>query len=252
MSGAGRVELTDVGLSLPDGRSILRGVSLTLEPGTSTALLGRSGSGKTTLLRMVNGLVRPTSGSVRVNGAEVEALSVEALRRLRYGIGYVIHETGLFPHLTIVQNVMLPMEVAGTPKEAHLSRAQELLARVGLEPSTFGHRRPAQLSGGQRQRVGLARALALSPSILLLDEPFGALDPLTRSEMQRLLKELLQASQTTALLVTHDLKESLYLADKIVFMEDGLAVASLPVGEVEVSNHPAVLAYLQAAEGVSR
>lgn len=224
------------------GRSVLRGVSLRVEPGTTTALLGRSGSGKTTLLRTVNALVRPTSGRVLVDGRDVAAEDVIVLRR---GIGYVIQETGLFPQMTVERNVGMSLELAGRAREEIRKRAAEMLLMVGL-PEDAAERYPWQLSGGQRQRVGVARALANEPKVLLMDEPFGALDPLTRAEMQTMLRELLQRTEVTTLIVTHDLEEALYLADRVVLLEDGAVVADLASGEVRQSSNESMRKYVAA------
>src|ERR1035438_2483422 len=183
MPGAG-ISFANVSYSLPTGRVLLRDISLTLAPCTTTAILGRSGSGKTTLLRMVNGMVQPTSGAVLVGGQSTRDRDQLELRR---GIGYVIQETGLFPHMTVERNAGLALELAGTPAPEKTRRAAEVLALTGLDSvgsdfAEFRARYPWQLSGGQRQRVGLARALAADPGVLLMDEPFGALDPLTRAE----------------------------------------------------------------------
>lgn len=243
-AASGGVQFTHVSYA-PRGTSapILRDISLTLAPATTTALLGRSGSGKTTLLRSVNGLVMPTGGTVHVNGQAVEGTDLLTLRR---GIGYVIQETGLYPHMSVQRNAAMPLELAGRPLSERNTRAAELLHLVGLDPATFATRMPYQLSGGQRQRVGLARALANDPSILLMDEPFGALDPLTRAEMQTMLRELLGRLGKTALIVTHDLQEALYLAQRIVFLHNGEIQADLPVDEVLTSRHPAIQQYIQA------
>ncbi len=211
-------------------------------------MLGRSGSGKTTLLRMVNRLATPTSGTVRVHGSDVAREDVIALRR---GIGYVIQETGLFPHLPIARNVSMVPELAGRPRAGFASQVQSLLQSVGLDPARFRARYPHELSGGQRQRVGLARALAAEPPILLMDEPFGALDPLTRAEMQDMLRGLLgrlrdAGSPKTVLLVTHDLDEAIYLADRIVLVEEGRIVADLPPAEFLESQQAEVRAYVRA------
>ena len=184
-------------LHQPQGRVLLDHISLSIEEGTTTAILGRSGSGKTTLLRTVNRMVEPTGGEVLVNGRSVRDLNLIELRR---SIGYVIQETGLFPHLTVERNVGVVPEISGTPRPRAASRGHELLSAVGLDPASFAHRYPHQLSGGQRQRVGLARALAAEPPILLMDEPFGALDPLTRAEMQDMLRDLLERLEKTVLL----------------------------------------------------
>ena len=210
------------------GRSVLRDVSLRVAGGTTTALLGRSGSGKTTLLRTVNTLVQPTAGRVLVAGRDVASEDVIALRR---GIGYVIQETGLFPHLTVERNVGMALELVGKPRSEIAEKAAAMLRLVGLEASLRG-RHPWQLSGGQRQRAGVARALANEPKVLLMDEPFGALDPLTRAEMQTMLRELLRKTQVTTLIVTHDLDEAIYLAERVVLLEDGAVVAEMASREV--------------------
>jgi len=244
MAEAG-VEFANVSYALaaPAGRVLIRDVSLRLEQGTTTALLGRSGSGKTTLLRMVNGLVTPTSGEVRVGGKATAEYDVVALRR---GIGYVIQETGLFPHMTVERNAGMALELAGEPVAAQERRSAEVLGLAGLDFAEFRGRYPWQLSGGQRQRVGLARALAADPAVLLMDEPFGALDPMTRAEMQTMLRELLERMGKTVLLVTHDLDEALYLAQRVVFLEAGVVVADLAAEEVLGSENPHVRAYVRA------
>ena len=200
---AAAIEFRDVSVKTAEGRVLLDRIHLSLEEGTTTAVLGRSGSGKTTLLRLVNRMLDPTDGTVFIRGKECEQLNVIALRR---GIGYVIQETGLFPHFTVARNVGLVPELQG--KKIAEERTKELLAQVGLEAEKFAGRYPHQLSGGQRQRVGLARALAADPAILLMDEPFGALDPVTRAEMQDMLRSLLEGLKKTVLLVTHDLDEA--------------------------------------------
>jgi osmoprotectant transport system ATP-binding protein len=222
------VEFAKVSYAPASHRLVLRDVSLRLEPGTTTALLGRSGSGKTTLMRMVNGLAMPSSGTVRVCGCTTAEWDVLELRRR---IGYVIQETGLFPHWTVARNVGMALELAGRPSAERAKRADEVLRLAGLDLG-LKDRYPWQLSGGQRQRVGLARALAADPGILLMDEPFGALDPMTRAEMQDMLLGLLKQVRKTVLLVTHDLNEALYLASRVVFLEDGVVVADLAAGEV--------------------
>ena len=224
-------------------RTLLRDISLTLAPGTTTAILGRSGSGKTTLLRMVNGLAHPTSGEIRINGIPTHQQNPATLRR---SIGYVIQETGLFPHMTVERNAGLALELAGQSIRQRASRTSEVLALAGLDFADFRARYPWQLSGGQRQRVGLARALATDPGVLLLDEPFGALDPLTRAEMQTMLRDLLARVGKTVLLVTHDLDEALYLAQRIIFLDSGEVVADLPATEVLQSPNPHVRTYVNA------
>jgi osmoprotectant transport system ATP-binding protein len=237
------IEFRETEVRTPQGRLLLDRISLALDEGTVTAILGRSGSGKTTLLRTVNRIIEPTAGTVLVNGDSVRDADLIALRR---GIGYVIQETGLFPHFTVERNVALVLEAQGRPREERVRRSRELLAAVGMEPDTFASRYPHQLSGGQRQRVGLARALAADPSILLMDEPFGALDPLTRAEMQDMLRSLLQRLHKTVLLVTHDLDEALYLGDRIVLLHEGIVLADLAPREFMQSTQAQVVAYIRA------
>jgi len=242
---AAGVEFAGVSFRLPgeSGRVLLRDLSLRLEAGTTTALLGRSGSGKTTLLRMVNGLVWPTAGEVRVEGRPVKRSDISSLRR---SIGYVIQETGLFPHMTVERNAGLALEVAGRQGREIARQAKEVLELAGLGFAEFRARYPWQLSGGQRQRVGLARALATDPAVLLMDEPFGALDPMTRAEMQTMLRDLLARVKKTVLLVTHDLDEALYLAGRVVFLEAGEVVADLLASEVLRSEDAHVKDYVSA------
>ncbi|HEY8997509.1 MAG TPA: ATP-binding cassette domain-containing protein [Edaphobacter sp.] len=241
------VEFAKVSYAPAGGHLLLRDISLTLEAGTTTALLGRSGSGKTTLLRTVNGLVRPTAGEVMVGGRRVSGMvAEEELVSLRRGIGYVIQETGLFPHMTVERNAALGFELAARPRAEMEARVREVVQLVGLDFDGMRERYPWQLSGGQRQRVGLARALALDPAVLLMDEPFGALDPLTRSEMQTMLKGLLTKMGKTVLIVTHDLDEALYLADYVVFLDSGKIVAKMSSAEVMRSDNPEVLEYVRS------
>jgi len=237
------IEFRSVTFTTPQGRTLLDAISFAIEEGTTTAILGRSGSGKTTLLKTVNRLIEPTSGDVLVSGQSVRATNPITLRR---GIGYVIQETGLFPHFTVERNAALVPEIEGAPREERNRRGYELLQAVGLDPATFAKRYPHQLSGGQRQRVGLARALAADPAILLMDEPFGALDPLTRAEMQDMLRDLLARLKKTVLLVTHDLDEALYLADRIALMSGGKLVDHLPAEDFLASSHREVQSYIRA------
>lgn len=241
------VEFAQVSYTLPpdasgERRTLLHPLDLELAPGSITALLGRSGSGKTTLLRMVNGLVTPSAGQVLVDGRPTSAWDLLELRR---SIGYVIQETGLFPHMSVERNAGMALELAGRPARDRTARVREVLALAGLDPS-LATRYPWQLSGGQRQRVGLARAMAADPGVLLMDEPFGALDPMTRAEMQTMLRDLLQRVRKTVLLVTHDLEEALFLADRIILLEQGSVVADLPAAEVPASTNPEVHAYVAA------
>jgi osmoprotectant transport system ATP-binding protein len=237
------IEFRNVSFAISRERLLLDNISLSLEEGTTTAVLGRSGSGKTTLLRTVNRMVEPTSGDVFVHGKNLREGNLIALRR---SMGYVIQETGLFPHFTVERNVGTVLEAEGRPRELRIRRSHELLEMVGLDPSGFAQRYPHQLSGGQRQRVGLARALAAEPRILLMDEPFGALDPLTRGEMQDMLRALMNELKKTVLLVTHDLDEALYLAHRIVLLSNGKLIANLSPAEFLRSNNPEVEAYVKA------
>ncbi|MGA8090538.1 MAG: ATP-binding cassette domain-containing protein [Terracidiphilus sp.] len=230
-------------MAVATGRLLLKDVSINLEEGTVTAILGRSGSGKTTLLRTANRMIEPTGGDVLVDGANTKELAQVDLRRT---MGYVIQETGLFPHFNVERNVGIVLEAQGQPRPQRMERSTELLRLVGLDAAAFSHRYPHQLSGGQRQRVGLARALAAEPKILLMDEPFGALDPLTRTEMQDMLRDLLKRLRTTVLLVTHDLDEALYLADRIVLLGEGSVVANLARDEFLQSELPEIAAYASA------
>lgn len=241
MNEAG-VEFAKVSYTPGLGVPVLTDISLVLAPGTTTALLGRSGSGKTTLLRMVNALVVPTAGEVKVNGRSTLDWPVLELRR---SIGYVIQETGLFPHWTVERNAGLALELAGQSSSEAAERVRGMLDAAGLDPALSG-RYPWQLSGGQRQRVGLARALAADPAVLLMDEPFGALDPMTRAEMQTMLRELLVRVRKTVLLVTHDLNEALFLAERVVFLEAGQVAADLRSHEVLESPDPYIQRYVAA------
>jgi osmoprotectant transport system ATP-binding protein len=237
------VEFAKVSYTLAGGRVLLRDISLELEAGTTTALLGRSGSGKTTLLRMVNGLVMPTSGEVRVGDKATTEYDLVALRR---SIGYVIQETGLFPHMTVERNAAMTLELAGRSADEKAARVKQVLELAGLDFEEYRRRYPWQLSGGQRQRVGLARALAIDPQVLLMDEPFGALDPLTRAEMQTMLLGLMERVKKTVVLVTHDLEEALYLASRVIFLSDGAIVGDMTPDEVAKSENPYVRNYVQA------
>ena len=203
-----------------EGREIpaVADVTLTVADGELVALIGTSGSGKTTLLKMINRLVTPTRGSVRVGGEDVAAADPIRLRR---GIGYVVQSGGLLPHLTVAGNVGLLGPLEGQAPARVRARVDELLARVHLPPETFRDRLPSSLSGGQRQRVGVARALFLDPPVVLLDEPFGALDPVTRRRVRDEFKELRAALGKTAVLVTHDLAEAFDVADRVALIDDG-------------------------------
>src|SRR6266446_414948 len=218
LSAMNTIEFRDVAFHINDipARRIVSGISLAVSQGETLVLLGRSGSGKTTLLRLINGLLMPSQGEILVNGRSTAALD---LIRLRRAIGYVIQEAGLFPHFTVAENIGLvpALEKWDAPRIA--ARVEELLRLVGLDPAEFAARRPRELSGGQRQRVGVARALAADPPILLMDEPFGALDPVTRAELQRQYSDLDHRHSKTSVFVTYDLHEALLVASRIVLRD---------------------------------
>jgi osmoprotectant transport system ATP-binding protein len=223
---------------------VLSGIDLKVETGETMVLLGRSGSGKTTMLKLVNRLRSPTSGEVRVRGVSNASGDVIHLRR---SIGYVIQDAGLFPHFSVERNVGLVPRIEKWPEERIRSRVAEMLRLVGLAPE-MASRYPHQLSGGQRQRVGVARALAADPEILLMDEPFGALDPLTRDELQREFLSLQQRLHKTVVFVTHDLREALRLGSRIALMEAGKLVTVLSPREFMRSTEPWAAAYVRAFE----
>lgn len=239
------VRFEDVGLTFFDGNSIVSGLTFDVHRSEILVLLGRSGSGKTSTLKLVNGLLLPSEGRVLVDGTPTTEWDSTTLRR---SIGYVIQEIGLFPHFTVERNVAVVPTLEGWDDARILSRTHELLELVGLEPRTFAARYPSELSGGQRQRVGVARALAADPPLLLLDEPFGALDPLTRLELQRELRKLQNQLQKTMIFVTHDVREALLLASRIALFQDGaLAFVGTP-NEFRRSQVPEALAFLAALQ----
>ena len=235
------IEFRDVSYRVA-GTQVLSGFNLQVQSGETLVLLGRSGSGKTTLLKLVNRLLSPTSGEIRVKGVP----NAEAdLIRLRRSIGYVIQDVGLFPHFSVERNIGLVPKIEGWPEERIRARVQELLQMVGLAPETAS-RYPHELSGGQRQRVGVARALAADPEILLMDEPFGALDPLTRDELQREFLLLQQRLHKAVVFVTHDLREALRLGSRIALMGAGRLVTVLSPGEFLRSTDALASAYVRA------
>lgn len=238
------VHFKNVSVSL-SGNPILTDLDLTVEQGETLVLLGESGCGKTTTLKLVNRLLEPTSGEVVVEGKSTTVWDPIALRR---HIGYVIQEGGLFPHFTIARNVGLVPSLSGWEEARIDDRVRELLNLVGLDPNRFAERYPRELSGGQRQRVGVARALAADPPLMLLDEPFGALDPLTRASLQREFADLSRRLGKTAILVTHDVREALALADRVGLMHKGrLLLLESPDG-FRASNNPQARAYLETLE----
>jgi len=212
------VTFDDVGFQHPGRPPVLRHFNLTVAPGEIVALVGRSGAGKTTVLKLVNRLLLPASGRVVVEGRDTREWDGIRLRRR---IGYVFQDIGLFPHMTVEENVTIVPRLERWPTERAGDRARQLLDLVGLPYSEYGSRRPHELSGGQRQRVGLARALAIDPPILLMDEPFGALDPITRVEVRREFARIQAQLRTTVLLVTHDIAEAFTLGSRVGVMDDG-------------------------------
>jgi len=211
------IQFENVSYRVAPDRTLLEDLSLVIHSGETLMLLGRSGSGKTTCLKLINRLLIPFRGEVRVEGTATTAWDVVKLRR---HIGYAIQEVGLFPHYAVEQNIALIPKLEGWERARITARVAEVLQIVGL-PREFAQRYPHQLSGGQRQRVGLARALAADPPILLMDEPFGALDPITRAEIQREFKQLQQRLCKTIVFVTHDVGEALLLGSRIALMESG-------------------------------
>jgi osmoprotectant transport system ATP-binding protein len=242
------IEFGDVFYTLPNGQPLLRGLNLQVQRGETLVLLGRSGSGKTTTLKLINRLLNPSNGKILVNGADTATSDVIRLRR---SIGYVIQDVGLFPHITVERNIGLVPRIEGWPTDRIHSRVTELLQLVGLEEQ-IASRYPHQLSGGQRQRVGVARALAADPEILLMDEPFGALDALTRDQLQREFLSLQRRLNKTVVFVTHDLREALRLGSRIALMEAGQLVTVLSPQEFLQSTDPLAVAYVQAfGEGLN-
>jgi osmoprotectant transport system ATP-binding protein len=222
----------------------VRDVSFTVNPGQTLVLLGRSGSGKTTTLKLINRLLEPTAGEVRVAGERTTDLPVTRLRRR---VGYVIQDVGLFPHFSVERNVGLVPGLERWPAARIATRVRELLALVGLDPDTYASRYPHELSGGQRQRVGVARALAADPPLLLLDEPFGALDPITRVELQREFQALEGRLDKGMVFVTHDVREGLLLGARIGVMQQGRLVFLGTPEEFRESEHPECRAFMAAA-----
>ncbi|MBV9078427.1 MAG: ATP-binding cassette domain-containing protein [Methylobacteriaceae bacterium] len=202
-------------------RPAVDAIDLEVPAGETCALIGPSGCGKTTTLRMINRLIEPSSGRVFVGGEDVTGADPVRLRR---GIGYVIQGVGLFPHRSVADNVATVPRLLGWTRDRIRARVDEMLALVGLDPAEFGPRRPASLSGGQRQRVGVARALAADPPVLLMDEPFGAVDPVVRDRLQREVAAILRRLGKTVVIVTHDINEAIRMGDRIAIMRDGHVV----------------------------
>ena len=223
------IEFDHVSFRLPDGRTLLSDLNLEIHRGETLVLLGRSGSGKTTTMKLINRLIDPTEGQVKVDGKPTLDWDPIQLRRR---IGYVIQEVGLFPHLSVEENIGVVPRLEGWEADRIQARARALLTTVGLDPDHFAARFPAQLSGGQRQRVGVARALAADPPVILLDEPFGALDPITRRDIQQEFRSLQERLQKTMVFVTHDVREALLLAHRIGLVKDGKLVLLGPPSDL--------------------
>ena len=217
------------------GSAAVQDLSLTMQAGEITVLVGPSGCGKTTTLKMINRLVEPTSGVIRLEGRDTRSVDVATLRR---SIGYVIQQVGLFPHLSVADNVATVPRLQGWDRARIRRRVDELLELVGLPPAEYAHRRPAELSGGQRQRVGVARALGVDPPVLLMDEPFGAIDPVTRLRLQAELLRLQKVVRKTIVFVTHDIDEAVRIGDRIALLEVGGVLAQL-APPAELLAHPA-------------
>lgn len=212
------ISLQDVTKQYPDGTVAVHNLTLEVDEGMICALVGPSGCGKTTTMRMINRLIEPSGGTIQVAGEDVASLDLQALRRR---IGYVIQNAGLFPHYTVRRNVATVCRLLGWDKQKTSARVDEMLELVDLDPGTFGDRYPHQLSGGQRQRVGVARALAADPPVMLMDEPFGAVDPIARERLQDEFLALHQSVRKTVVLVTHDVDEAVKLGDRIAVLRQG-------------------------------
>ena len=230
---------------LPSGAPLISGLNLYVARGETLVLLGRSGSGKTTTLKLINRLLEPTEGEILVAGRPIESWDPIQLRR---GIGYVIQDAGLFPHWTVERNVGLVPRLEGWPEERIQARVREMLSLVGLPPEEFVKRRPSGLSGGQKQRVGVARALAADPPILLMDEPFAALDPITRADLQKEFRALALRLRKSIVFVTHDVREALFLATRIALLDQGRLVGVYAPAEFLKASEPEIHAFAASLE----
>ena len=217
------IEFINVGMTYPCGNVGLKNINLTINESEITVFIGPSGSGKTTLLKMINRLEDNTTGEVKINGKNVKEYNIH---KMRWDIGYALQQVALFPHMNVEENIAIVPELKKWKKEKINARIDELLNMVGLEPKKYRKRNPSELSGGEAQRVGIARALAADPKIILMDEPFSALDPITRANLQEDVKKLQKQIHKTIVFVTHDIEEAFLLGDKICIIQDGELIQS--------------------------
>ena len=217
------IEFINVGMTYPCGNVGLKNINLTINESEVTVFIGPSGSGKTTLLKMINRLEDNTTGEVKINGKNVKEYNIH---KMRWDIGYALQQVALFPHMNVEENIAIVPELKKWKKEKINTRIDELLNMVGLEPKKYRKRNPSELSGGEAQRVGIARALAADPKIILMDEPFSALDPITRANLQEDIKKLQKQINKTIVFVTHDIEEAFFLGDKICIIQDGELIQS--------------------------
>ena len=217
------IEFINVGMTYPCGNIGLKNINLTINESEVTVFIGPSGSGKTTLLKMINRLEDNTTGEVKINGKNVKEYDIH---KMRWDIGYALQQVALFPHMNVEENIAIVPELKKWKKEKINARIDELLHMVGLEPEKYRKRKPSELSGGEAQRIGIARALAADPKIILMDEPFSALDPITRANLQEDIKKLQKQINKTIVFVTHDIEEAFFLGDKICIIQDGELIQS--------------------------
>ena len=217
------IEFINVGMTYPCGNVGLKNINLTINESEITVFIGPSGSGKTTLLKMINRLEDNTTGEVKINGKNVKEYDIH---KMRWDIGYALQQVALFPHMNVEENIAIVPELKKWKKEKINARIDELLNMVGLKPEKYRKRKPSELSGGEAQRVGIARALAADPKIILMDEPFSALDPITRASLQEDVKKLQKQINKTIVFVTHDIEEAFLLGDKICIIQDGELIQS--------------------------
>lgn len=217
------IEFINVGMTYPSGNVGLKNINLTIKESEITVFIGPSGSGKTTLLKMINRLEDATSGKIKIKGKNIFDYNIH---KMRWNMGYVLQQVALFPHLTVEENIGIVPELKGWKKEKIKERTEELMEMVDLKSEKYLKRLPSELSGGEAQRIGIARALAGNPEIILMDEPFSALDPITRKSLQKDIKELQQKINKTIVFVTHDIEEAFYLGDRIFIIKSGEIIQS--------------------------